>query len=178
MPQTEYVPFAYNVLEFVTLGRAPYLGPLELPGENDLQIALAALKEVGISHLENRPIPELSGGELQLVLLARALCQQPRILLLDEPTSHLDLSNRNITLRILNQLRATGTTIIFSTHDPEAAALIADHLVLMRAGQVLDSGELDKVFTSDMLSKVYGTPVEVVQFDGMRVVKSMERLEI
>lgn len=178
VPQTEYVPFAYSVLEFVTLGRAPYLGPLELPGENDLQIALAALKEVGISHLENRPIPELSGGELQLVLLARALCQQPRILLLDEPTSHLDLSNRNITLRILNQLRATGTTIIFSTHDPEAAALIADHLVLMRAGQVLDSGELDKVFTSDMLSKVYGTPVEVVQFDGMRVVKSMERLEI
>lgn len=178
VPQTEYVPFAYSVLEFVTLGRAPYLGPLELPGEKDMQIALAALKEVGISHLENRAIPELSGGELQLVLLARALCQQPRILLLDEPTSHLDLSNRNITLRILNQLRATGTTIIFSTHDPEAAALIADHLVLMRAGQVLDSGGLDKVFTSDMLSKVYGTPVEVVQFDGMRVVKSMERLEI
>ena len=178
VPQSEYVPFAYSVLEFVTLGRAPYLGPLELPGEKDLQIALTAMKNVGISHLENRAIPELSGGELQLVLLARALCQQPRILLLDEPTSHLDLSNRNITLRILNQLRAAGTTIIFSTHDPAAAALIADHLVLMRAGQVLDSGGLDKVFTSEMLSKVYGTPVEVVRFDGLRVVKSMERLEV
>lgn len=176
VPQSEYVPFAYSVLEFVVLGRAPYLGPLELPGENDIQIARDALNEVGISNLESRAIPELSGGELQLVLLARSLCQQPRILLLDEPTSHLDLANRNTTLRILSKLRANGTTIIFSTHDPEAAALIADHLVLMRAGQVLDSGSLDEVFTTEILSKVYGTPVEVLQIDGQRVVKSMERL--
>lgn len=177
VPQSEYVPFAYSVLEFVVLGRAPYMGPLELPGEEDVMIARGALAEVGISHLQQRAIPELSGGELQLVLLARALCQQPRILLLDEPTSHLDLANRNITLNILDRLRATGTTIIFSTHDPEAAALIADHLVLMRAGEVLDSGSLEHVFTSEMLSRVYGTSVEVMRVNGMRVVKSMERLE-
>jgi iron complex transport system ATP-binding protein len=177
VPQSEYVPFAYSVLEFVVLGRAPYLGPLELPGEADIDIARGAMQEVGISHLEERAIPELSGGELQLVLLARALCQQPRILLLDEPTSHLDLANRNITLKILDRLRTNGTTIIFSTHDPEAAALIADHLVLMRAGEVLNSGSLEQVFTSEMLSRVYGTPVEVVSVNGMRVVKSMERLE-
>jgi iron complex transport system ATP-binding protein len=97
--------------------------------------------------------------------------------LLDEPTSHLDLANRNITLKILDRLRTNGTTIIFSTHDPEAAALIADHLVLMRAGEVLNSGSLEQVFTSEMLSRVYGTPVEVVSVNGMRVVKSMERLE-
>jgi iron complex transport system ATP-binding protein len=178
VPQSEYVPFDYSVLEYVVLGRAPYLGPLELPGENDIYIARDKMEEVGISHLENRAIPELSGGELQLVLLARALCQQPSILLLDEPTSHLDLANRNITLRILNKLRSSGTTIIFSTHDPEAAALIADHLVLMRAGHVLDSGSLDHVFTSETLSQVYGTPVEVIQVDGVRVVKSMERFEV
>jgi iron complex transport system ATP-binding protein len=177
VPQSEYVPFAYSVMEFVVLGRAPYLGPLELPGEADIDIARGAMQEVGISHLEDRAIPELSGGELQLVLLARALCQQPRILLLDEPTSHLDLANRNITLKILDRLRTNGTTIIFSTHDPEAAALIADHLVLMRAGEVLNSGSLEQVFTSEMLSRVYGTPVEVVSVNGMRVVKSMERLE-
>lgn len=177
VPQSEYVPFAYSVMEFVVLGRAPYLGPLELPGEADIDIARGAMQEVGISHLEERAIPELSGGELQLVLLARALCQQPRILLLDEPTSHLDLANRNITLKILDRLRTNGTTIIFSTHDPEAAALIADHLVLMRAGEVLNSGSLEQVFTSEMLSRVYGTPVEVLSVNGMRVVKSMERLE-
>jgi len=177
VPQSEYVPFAYSVLEYVLLGRAPYLGPLELPGTNDIRIARDALDEVGIRHLEERALPELSGGEQQLVLLARALCQQPGILLLDEPTSHLDLANRNITLNILARLRANGTTVIFSTHDPEAAALIADHLVLMRAGQVLDSGSLEQVFTSEMLTRVYGTQVEVVRIDGMRVVKSMERLE-
>ena len=177
VPQTEYVPFAYNVLEYVILGRAPYLGPLDMPGDEDLRIAHDAIREVGISHLESRVIPELSGGELQLVLLARALCQQPAVLLLDEPTSHLDLANRNHTLRILDRLRRNSTTIIFSTHDPEAAALIADHLVLMRAGEVLDSGDLDQVFTSEILSRVYGTTVEVVPINGLRVVKSMGRLE-
>lgn len=176
VPQSEYVPFEYSVIEYVTLGRAPYLGPLELPGEADVDIARGALESASISHLENRPIPALSGGELQLVLLARALCQQPRILLLDEPTSHLDLSNRNITLRILDQLRASGTTIIFSTHDPEAAALIADDLVLMRSGQVLDTGDLDSIFTSEKLSRTYGTPVEVIRVEDLRIVKSMETL--
>jgi iron complex transport system ATP-binding protein len=177
VPQSEYVPFEYSVIEFVTLGRAPYLGPLELPGKADLEIARHALETARIRHLENRSIPALSGGELQLVLLARALCQQPRILLLDEPTSHLDLSNRNITLRILDQLRSAGTTIIFSTHDPEAASLIADDLVLMRSGQVLDTGKLGEIFTSEKLSRTYGTPVEVLRIDGLRIVKSMETLK-
>ena len=176
VPQSEYIPFEYSVLEYVTLGRAPYLGPLELPGKQDTVIARQALNDVGISHLENRSIPALSGGELQLVLLARALCQQPRILLLDEPTSHLDLANRNVTLQIMDRLRSAGTTIIFSTHDPEAASLIADKLVLMRAGQVLDAGSMDEVFTTEKLSSTYGTPVVVVQIDGLSVVKSMERL--
>ncbi len=176
VPQSEYIPFEYSVLEYVTLGRAPYLGPLELPGKQDTAIARQALRDVGISHLENRSIPALSGGELQLVLLARALCQQPRVLLLDEPTSHLDLSNRNVTLQIMDRLRSAGTTIIFSTHDPEAAALVADKLVLMRAGQVLDTGSMDEVFTEEKLSLTYGTHVQVVHIDGLRVVKSMERL--
>lgn len=176
VPQSEYIPFEYTALEYVTLGRAPYLGPLELPGEQDTAIARQSLREVGIIHLENRPIPALSGGELQLVLLARSLCQQPRILLLDEPTSHLDLSNRNVTLRIMDRLRSSGTTLIFSTHDPEAAALIADKLVLMRTGQVLNTGSMDEVFTAETLSLTYGAEVEVLEIDGIRLVKSMERL--
>lgn len=176
VPQTEYVPFEYTVLEYVLLGRAPYLGPLELPGKADVEIAHQSLHEIGIEHLENRPIPALSGGELQLVMLARALCQRPKIMLLDEPTSHLDLGNRNNTLRILDRLRLGGTTVIFTTHDPEAASLIADYIVLMRTGQVLDAGSMDEVFNSEKLSKTYGTPVEVIRIDGMCVVKSMDRL--
>jgi iron complex transport system ATP-binding protein len=177
VPQSEYIPFEYSVIEFVLLGRAPYLGPLDLPKGADIEIDRQAMDQVGISYLEARPIPALSGGELQLVLIARALAQQPKILLLDEPTSHLDLSNRNITLGILNQLRLLGSTIIFTTHDPEAAALIADNLIMMRNGQVLFTGGLDESFTSEKLSETYGTPVEVYQIDGHRIVRSMERFQ-
>lgn len=177
VPQSEYMPFEYTVLDYVLLGRAPYLGPLELPQAGDTEIARKALVEIGIEHLKDRPVPALSGGEMQLVTLARALCQQPRILLLDEPTSHLDLSNRNATLRILNNLRRNGTTIIFTTHDPESAVLIADHVVLMRNGQVLDTGDMDTIFTGEKLSRAYGTRVQVLQVDGLMVVKSMERLQ-
>ncbi len=177
VPQSEYIPFEYSVLEFVLLGRAPYLGPLDLPREKDVTIARSSLEQVGISHLKNRPIPALSGGELQLVLIARALAQQPRILLLDEPTSHLDLANRNTILRILGQLRASGVTVIFTTHDPEAASLIADHLVLMRAGQVVFTGNMESTFTTEKLTRTYGIPVEVIELDGIRLVKSLERLQ-
>lgn len=176
VPQSEYIPFEFSVLEYVLLGRAPYLGPLDQPGKEDVEIARQSLAEAGIESLQNRSVLALSGGEQQLVTLARALTQQPRILLLDEPTSHLDLSNRNTTLRILDRLRQQGTTIIFTTHDPEAAALIADHLVLMRSGQVLNTGVMESTFTSEKLSQTYGTSVEVVRYDGVWIVKSMERL--
>lgn len=177
VPQSEYVPFEYSVLEYVLLGRAPYLGPLDLPGQSDVQIAREALIQVGIEHLEMRPIPELSGGELQLVLIARALAQQPKVLLLDEPTSHLDLSNRNITLQILNQLRSNGVTVLFTTHDPEAASLVANNLVLMREGKVMFTGSLETTFTSQKLSETYGTRIDVIQVDGLPVVRSLEKLQ-
>lgn len=176
VPQTEHVSFEYTVLEYVLLGRAPYLGPLDLPGKEDIAIAREAMAKAGISRLENRSIPALSGGELQLVLLARALAQQPKLLLLDEPTSHLDLANRNKTLQILDQLRRGGSTILFTTHDPEAAAILADNVVLMREGRVLAAGTFEETFTSERLSQTYGVPVEVLRTNGAHVVKSIGRL--
>lgn len=176
VPQSEHVPFEYTVLEYVLLGRAPYLNPLDLPGPKDLEIAREALAKIGILYLEQRPMPALSGGEQQLVLLARALAQQPRILMLDEPTSHLDLANRNVTLQILDQLRREGTTILFTTHDPEAALIAADSIVLMNSGSVLATGPFDEIFTSERLTQTYGVPVEVIRIDGIQMVKSMGRL--
>ena len=176
VPQSESLTFEFTVLEYVLLGRAPYLGALDQPGPEDEVIACQSMMEAGIEHLERRSVLALSGGEQQLVTLARTLTQQPRVLLLDEPTSHLDLSNRNATLRILHRLRQNGTTVIFTTHDPEAAALIADRLVLMRSGQVLHTGDMESTFTSEKLSETYGTPVEVARYDGSWIVKSMERL--
>jgi iron complex transport system ATP-binding protein len=177
VPQSEYIPFEYSVIEYVLLGRAPYLGPLDLPSAADIGIARQSLKQIGIADLELRPITALSGGELQLVLIARALTQQPKILLLDEPTSHLDLSNRNVTLRILNRLKQNGSTILFTTHDPEAASLIADNLVLMRQGRVIYAGDVDSTFTGEKLSETYGTRIDVIQLDGLRIVHSLEKLQ-
>jgi len=169
VPQNEYLPYDFSVLEYVVLGRSPYLGPLDLPDPQDVGIAHQALKTVRISHLEGRIVNELSGGEIQLVIVARALAQQPRILLLDEPTSHLDLANKHTILKTLHELSKSGVTVIFSTHDPDAASQIADRLVLMRKGHVLDAGAVDQVFVPEKLSRTYGIPVKVARVDGVKI---------
>ena len=170
VPQSEYIPFEYSLLEYVLLGRTPYLHALDMPGEADYQIARSALEQVGLGGRHNQSILKLSGGERQLVLVGRALAQQPRLLLLDEPTSHLDLSNKSHLLGLLRRLSAQGVTILFTTHEPELAAALANQLVLMRSGQVLQAGPLPDIFNSAALSQAYGVPVQVVEAAGRKVV--------
>ncbi len=169
VPQRETLTFDYSVLEYVLLGRAPYLGALEMPGEEDLKVAQTALERLEIAFLAGRAITGLSGGELQLVLLARALAQQPRILLLDEPTSHLDLPHKYHLLRILRQLSQDGVTVLFTTHDPDTVSAV-DWLVLLRGGRVLESGTTAETFTAEKLSRAYGIPLRVERVDGRWVV--------
>jgi iron complex transport system ATP-binding protein len=169
VPQSEHIAFEYSLLEYVLLGRAPYLPPLAMPGECDCEIAAEALKRVGLSAMENRSVLSLSGGERQLVLVARALAQQPR-LLLDEPTSHLDLSNKRRLVQLLRELSAQGVTLVFTTHEPEVASALATHLVFMQKGRVLQSDSLEQAFTSEGLTRLYQQPVEVVNLAGRRMV--------
>ena len=161
VPQSEYIPFDFSLLDYVLLGRAPHLALLQAPAQDDVQQALAALSAVGLAEHWRRPAPNLSGGERQLAMLARALAQQPRVLLLDEPTSHLDLSNRGRVLAILRRLVGQGVTIIFTTHDPNLAFSLADQVILMRGGAVLAAGAAATTLTAPHLSDLYGTPVEV-----------------
>jgi iron complex transport system ATP-binding protein len=170
VPQDEHIPFDFSVLEYVLLGRAPYLGPLAMPGEADYRMALDALHMAGLDDLMHRPVPNLSGGERQLAVVARTLAQQPRILLMDEPAAHLDLSNQGRLLEIMRSLAAGGTTLVFTTHDPNLAAAVAGFAVLMRQGQILDDGPVQAVLTSEALSTTYGVDVQVVQVEGRRVV--------
>lgn len=170
VPQTEHVPFDFSVLEYVLMGRTPYLGVLGMPGEDDQRIALETLEALGLTHLWHRPVPELSGGERQMVTLARALAQQTPILLLDEPTAHLDLGNKGRLLDVVSNLAGRGTTVLFTTHDPETASLAARFLVLMRAGEVLDAGPVGEVLDAERLGLTYGVPVRVVEVDGRPVV--------
>ena len=166
VPQSETITFNFSVLEYVLMGRAPYLGPLEMPRPTDRQVAAAALDVVGAGALCDRPVSALSGGERQLITLARALAQQPRILLLDEPTSHLDLGNQERILRLMRRLSDDGVTLVLTTHDPNAAAAVADHVVLMRQGQVFAAAPAGAALTAPSLSAVYGVPVQVLQVQG------------
>jgi len=170
VPQAEHVPFDFSVLEYVLMGRTPYLGVLDMPSEEDHRVAMGTLEALSLDHLWRRPVPELSGGERQMVTLARALAQRTPILLLDEPTAHLDLGNKGRLLDTLAGLAGKGTTVLLTTHDPETASLAAGFLVLMRDGQVLDSGPLREVLDAERLSATYGVPVRVVEVDGRPVV--------
>ena len=165
VPQSEHIAFNFSAMEYVLLGRAPYLGPLESPGVVDRRVALEALQAVGAESLGDRSIAALSGGEQQLVILARSIAQQPQVLLMDEPMSHLDLGNQGRILSIMRRMVASGMTVIFTTHDPNAAVTVATHVVLMRQGQVLAAAHPAHAMTCVNLSETYGVPVEVIQVD-------------
>ncbi|MBK8023478.1 MAG: ABC transporter ATP-binding protein [Chloroflexi bacterium] len=169
IPQTEQIHFEHSILDYVLLGRTPYLAPLAMPGPEDVRIAERALERVGLEALRSRSITTLSGGERQLVLAARALVQQPRLLLLDEPMSHLDLANKARLIQLLRDLVAQGMTLLLTSHEPDVAAALATHIVLMHNGQVYRAGALADVFTSDNLSATYGIPVQVSEIDGRQI---------
>jgi iron complex transport system ATP-binding protein len=170
IPQSEHVPFEYSVLEYVILGRSPHLSPLAMPDEGDYVAAFEVLEKIGISSLSNSSILALSGGERQLVLVARALTQQSRLLLLDEPTAHLDLYNKSHLIEIIRELRAQGVTILMTTHEPDVALAISDQAVLMEAGRVVAWGSVDETLTAENLSQAYRIPIRIVSIDGKKQV--------
>ncbi len=170
VPQDEHISFEYSLLEYVLLGRTPHLHPLELPGKKDYIAAVNALKKVGLEKLSDRPVTHLSGGEKQLVLVARSLAQEPEILLLDEPMSNLDLANKIRLIEILNSLKNEGVTILFTSHEPELAAAISNYLILMGKGNTITHGATDKTLTSESLSKIYGIKIKVADFEGEKFV--------
>jgi iron complex transport system ATP-binding protein len=170
VPEEEHIPFDFSILEYVLLGRAPHLGLLEQPKEMDYQVALQALERSGLSALADRPIPSLSGGERQLAKVARALAQRPRVLLFDEPTAHLDLNNKGRVLDMIRSLADDGVAVVLTTHDPNAAVVVADHVVLLKEGQTVATGPVDRVLNSENLSQTYGLPVEVTSVHGRPVV--------
>jgi len=170
VPQEERIPFSYSVLEYVMLGRAPYLPPLASPGRDDRDYARSSLDRVGIGHLSRRLVPSLSGGERRMVLIARALVQNPRIMLLDEPVNHLDPANRERIIEILIDLRASGITIIMSSHDPDIVFRVADKVVLLRSGETPIMGSPHKLLTSKHLSELYGVVARVVDVEGRKLI--------
>lgn len=170
VPQSEYIPFEFSLLDYVLLGRAPHLSAMQTPGAEDVRQALDALEMVGLGAYWRRSAPALSGGERQLAMLARALAQKPKVLLLDEPTSHLDPSNRGRVLEILRRLAAERVTLIFTTHDPNLAMSLASQVALMRKGELLAAGSAATTLTAASLTDLYGANVEVYEAGDRKVI--------
>jgi iron complex transport system ATP-binding protein len=157
VPQTVSTVFPFTALEVVLTGRSPYTTRFRFESGRDLEVARAALAAVDASHLEARPVTELSGGERQLVALARALAQEPECLLLDEPSSALDLKHRAGLVRHLRRLRdERRMTALVITHDLMLLDPAFDRVFAMRGGEVVAHGSPTEVLRDDVLSEVYG----------------------
>lgn len=170
VPQKSDVRFSFSVMEIVLMGRQPYVGLAAFDTAEDVEIAREAMETVGISHLADKAYDQLSGGEQQLTMIARAVAQRAPILLLDEPTSFLDLRHQWDVLKLLKQLTERGTTVVATLHDLNVGARWCDSLVLMKAGQVTRVGAPAEVLTADVLAELYDLPVIVEQLDGAPLV--------
>jgi iron complex transport system ATP-binding protein len=157
VPQTTSMDFPFTVMDVVLMGRSPHLGMLGLEREEDIHIAMQALKFTGVDALSSREMGRLSGGERQRVCIARAICQDPKIILLDEPTASLDLAHQIRVMDLMEKLQhEKGITIVMVSHDINLAAMYADTLLILKDGRIVDSGPPRDVITFKTLEQTYG----------------------
>jgi iron complex transport system ATP-binding protein len=168
VPQHHVPAYAFSVTDAVLMGRAGRIGTFARPGRADHAAAAEALATLGIGPLARRPVTEISGGERQLVMIARALAQQASIIVLDEPTASLDFGNRVRVLRELDRLRARGMTLLFSTHEPDQALVHADRALLLADGRPLALDAVGRALSAENIERLYGTPVRLVALGGTR----------
>ena len=170
IPQSHVPSFPFKVLDVVLMGRAPYLNLTDSPKKEDVEIAINALKTLDIEYLKDKEYTNLSGGERQLVFLARILCQQPDILILDEPTSHLDFGNQIKLLEIIDNLSKAGLSIIMSSHFPDHAFLSSTKVAIMKDKTFIDFGSPDEVVNEKNLKEAYSIDVKLIELDDDRKV--------
>ncbi|KQP18819.1 ABC transporter ATP-binding protein [Methylobacterium sp. Leaf100] len=166
VPQAHGALFPFSVRDVVLMGRASRLGPFAGPGRVDRKHAERALATLGVTHLADRIYTEISGGERQMVLIARALAGEPRLLVMDEPTASLDFGNQTRVLDQVRRLARGGISVILSTHDPDHAFLCADRVALLHEGRLAALGGPAETITPASLERLYGVAVAVVPLPG------------
>ena len=171
VPQAHSVPFAFNVEDVVVMGRNAHMGKMSSPSSADRRVALDCMSELGVAHLREKSYSRISGGERQMVLIARALTQGAKLLVLDEPTSNLDFGNQVKILDKINQLKKLGISSIITSHSPDHAFLCGTRVVVFREGKFAETGAPRSVVTEGLLKKVYGVNVLVRAVDAPKNIK-------
>ena len=171
IPQSSRPMFNYSVFDIVLMGSSRNLSPFGAPGRADNARCEWALEKIGISHLAQRCFHRLSGGEQQLVMIARALMQNAPILMMDEPTANLDYGNQLLVMRQAKSLVQEGYTVIQTTHAPEQSYLFSDRILAMSGGRIVKDGSPAEVLSAETVETLYGVKVQVVSLkdDAMRV---------
>lgn len=164
VPQSFDLPFSFTVLEVVLQGRHPHMAGATFEGKRDLEIARRSMEQTGVWELRDRHLDALSGGERQRVVIAAALAQEPRVLLMDEPTSSLDLRFQNATVRLIRELVEGGEISVFVTlHDLNLASTMCDELALLVGGELQATGSPDEVLVREVLEAAYQTELHVAR---------------
>jgi iron complex transport system ATP-binding protein len=161
VPQSSAMAFDFTLREIVLMGRSAHLGAFASPARKDVEIADRALERLGVGDLARRPFGEVSGGERQLALIARALASEARAIVMDEPTANLDFGNQARVLEEVVRLKQSGIGVLLCTHNPDHAFRVADRVLLLEAGRVLAQGPSAEVLNAENLTRLYRLPVQV-----------------
>ena len=171
IPQYHTPIYEYTVLEIVIMGRASHFSAFDQPSAADREAAFKALEKINAAYLANEKYTDLSGGQRQLILIARAICQEAKVFVMDEPAANLDYANHQLLMDVIVDLAAKGYLVIMSTHSPEHPASIGSKVLMMQSGKVASFGPPEEVITSENLEKVYGVEMDVVTFSDRYGVK-------
>ncbi|MGV8074427.1 MAG: ABC transporter ATP-binding protein [Syntrophobacteraceae bacterium] len=171
VPQDHEPPFPYSGFDVVLMGRTPHVGLFSSPSQKDREVAFQAMETMGIEALAQRPYTQISGGERQMVLIARCLAQEAPVMLLDEPTSHLDFRNQIVVLsKVKSIVRERGLCAVMNLHDPNLALFFADRALLLNNGASVACGKPHEVINRENLMALYGMEVEFVSGNGIKMV--------
>ncbi|NLL62672.1 MAG: ABC transporter ATP-binding protein [Ruminococcaceae bacterium] len=168
VPQTHIPAFSYSVFNFVLMGRAPKIGMFEKPKVEDIVAVEEVLKEVGLIELADKPYTEISGGERQQVIIARALVSEPKVILFDEPTAHLDYGNQIKILRVIKNLAEKGYAIVITTHNPDQAIMLGGTVAILSKEGRVEIGPVKEKITEETLKKLYDTELKLIQLEEVK----------
>jgi iron complex transport system ATP-binding protein len=179
IPQFHSPVFPYSVFDFVLMGRTPHIGAFSAPKKKDIGIVKNAIEDVGLTRLLVKPYSEISGGERQLVMFAKVLAQEPKIILLDEPTSHLDFCNQFKVLSLIEKLSKQGYSVIMTSHFPDHAFLMSNKVGIMKGQSFIDIGAANDVITEENMKLAYDLDVtiEFIEKAKRKVCVPLKKLE-